>query len=275
MRWLIFLGTISLLFVSGCERIKLGEPKVVSPQPTPPHKRIKPQKAELVSPETPPPTPSAAPETTATQMLQPITAQPTPIQPSAPQPAPELKVAQPMTPAARETTAFSFADEAYSVRASADALFSQFDRLSVSEIKSRLLLLNQAVSELEVRSPALVLWRTALRLEVMSKSAYPDISSAMAWIARARKFLSDQKAGLTALVKAETSLKAGNWENAVTSLKDAAARLKALEQAELLTQVRVCLLDALEALEGQKNSVAKAEVGEAVKALDRLITALP
>jgi hypothetical protein len=192
-----------------------------------------------------------------------------------PQPAPKPEVAQPPTPTAAEVAAVNFADEARSVRASADALHSQFDRLPVGEIRSRLLLINQAVSELEVRSPALVLWRTALRLEVMGKAPYPDVASARAWIARARAILTEQKIGLTALANAEAALKTGDWKGAATALRDAANRLKAPEQAEALTQARICLLNALEALERQKSSVAKAEVGEAVKALDRLIASLP
>jgi hypothetical protein len=293
VRGLICLLAFSLVFVVGCERIKRGE---VAVQPAEvvkvPKPRAKPKEAKLPQPEIAqqPTTPetaapeTAAPETavpqpTATEATQPTTAQPTPTQPTpqptTPQPAPKPEVAQPPAPTAVEVTAVNFADEARSVRASADALHSQFDRLPVGEIRSRLLLLNQAVSELEVRSPALVLWRTALRLEVTSKAPYPDVASARAWIARARAILTEQKVGLTALANAESALKAGDWKGATTALRDAANRLKAPEQAEALTQARVCLLNALEALERQKSSVAKAEVGEVVKALDRLISSLP
>ncbi|MFA0748539.1 hypothetical protein [Fervidibacter sp.] len=298
VRGLICLWCLSLLFVVGCERIKRGEVAVQTAEVVKaPKPRVKPEEAKLPQPEvaqqpTAPETAApetAAPETAAPQptppeATQPATAQPTPTkptptqptpQPTTPQPAPKPEVAQPPTPTAAEVAAVNFADEARSVRASADALHSQFDRLPVGEIRSRLLLLNQAVSELEVRSPALVLWRTALRLEVTSKAPYPDVASARAWIARARAILTEQKIGLTALANAEAALKTGDWKGAATALRDAANRLKAPEQAEALTQARICLLNALEALERQKSSVAKAEVGEAVKALDRLIASLP
>ena len=289
VRGLICLWVLPLLFVVGCERVKRGE---VAVQPAEvvkvPKPRVKPKKAEqpqaevaqqptvpeTVTPETAAPE-TVAPAPAAPEATQPITAQPTPTQPTTPQPAPKPEVTQPPAPTAAEVAAVNFADEARSVRASADTLHSQFDRLPVGEIRSRLLLLNQAVSELEVRSPALVLWRTALRLEVTSKAPYPDVASARAWIARARAILTEQKVGLTALANAETALKTGDWKGAAAALRDAANRLKASEQAEALTQARVCLLNAMEALERQKSSVAKAEVGEAVKALDRLIASLP
>lgn len=293
VRGLICLWVLPLLFVVGCERIKRGEvavqPAEVVKAPKP---RVKPKKAEqpqaevaqqptvpeAAAPETAAPE-TAAPQPTAPKATQLATTQPTPTQPTpqptTPQPAPKPEVTQPPALTAAEVAAVNFADEARSVRASADTLHSQFDRLPVGEIRSRLLLLNQAVSELEVRSPALVLWRTALRLEVTSKAPYPDVASARAWIARARVILTEQKVGLTALANAEAALKTGDWKSAATALRDAANRLKAPEQAEALTQARVCLLNALEALERQKSSVAKAEVGEAVKALDRLIASLP
>ncbi|WP_456338879.1 hypothetical protein [Fervidibacter sacchari] len=293
VRGLICLWVLPLLFVVGCERVKRGE---VAVQPAEvvkvPKPRVKPKKAEqpqaevaqqptvpeAAAPETAAPE-TAAPQPTAPEATQLATTQPTPTQPTpqptTPQPAPKPEVTQPPAPTAAEVAAVNFADEARSVRASADTLHSQFDRLPVGEIRSRLLLLNQAVSELEVRSPALVLWRTALRLEVTSKAPYPDVASARAWIARARAILTEQKVGLTALANAEAALKTGDWKGAAAALRDAANRLKASEQAEALTQARVCLLNAMEALERQKSSVAKAEVGEAVKALDRLIASLP
>ncbi|MFN3421249.1 MAG: hypothetical protein ACK40X_05960 [Armatimonadota bacterium] len=282
MRWPICLGLICLLFVAGCERVRRGEVEAVDLQPTgPPTKKVKPQIVKPSQPEAPTQEQPAAPETTAsetpaTQPAKPATApQPATVQPSTTQPAPTPEVAQPTTVATAEPTPMSFADEARSVRASADTLHNQFDRLPVGEIKSRLLLLNQAVSELEVRSPALVLWRTALRLDITSKAPFPDVAIARAWIVRARTILSEQKVGLTALASSEEALKKGDWKGAVSALRDAATKLKAIEQAEALTQARVSLLNALDALEKQKNSVAKAEVSEAVKALDKLISVLP
>lgn len=278
MRWLICLGTVCLLFVAGCERVQRGEVKVIDLKPGLPTEKVKPKIVKPSQPETPTQEQPAAPETavpeiSAAQPTAPATApQLTTVQPSTTQPAPE--VTQPTTVVTPEIAPISFADEARSIRASADALHSQFDRLPIGEIKSRLLLLNQAVSELEVRSPALVLWRTALRLEITGKAPYPDVAIARAWIARARTILTEQKVGLTALASSEEALKKGDWKGAVSTLRDAATRLKATEQAEALTQARVCLLNALEALERQKSSVSKAEVGEAVKALDRLISVL-
>ena len=288
MRWLICVGAILLLLVAGCERIKRGEVQVaVQPMEEPIAKvkprKVKPSQPEVEAKEQLPATETAAPETLPTQTAapetaatpQPTTAQPTTTQPTPTQPTPKPEAVQPTAPAAAEAVAMSFADEARSIRASADALHSQFDRLPVGEIRARLLLLNQAVSELEVRSPALVLWRTALRLDITSKAPYPDVAAARAWIARARTILAEQKVGLTALANSEAALKNGDWKGATSALRDAATRLKATEQAEALTQARVCLLNAMEALERQKSSVAKAEVGEAVKALDKLISILP
>ena len=207
VRGLICFWVLSLLFVGGCERIKRGEVAVQpaevvkAPKPRTKPKEAKPPQPEVAQQPTAPET--AAPETVAPETVapapaapeatQPITAQPTPTQPTTPQPAPKPEVTQPPAPTAAEVAAVNFADEARSVRASADTLHSQFDRLPVGEIRSRLLLLNQAVSELEVRSPALVLWRTALRLEVTSKAPYPDVASARAWIARARAILTEQR----------------------------------------------------------------------------------
>lgn len=277
MRWLICLGTVCLLFVAGCERVQRGEVKVIDLKPELPTKKVKPQIVKPSQPETPTQERPAAPETavpeiSATQPAPVPTPQTATVQPITAQPAPETT--QPATVVTPELSPISFADEARSIRASADALHSQFDRLPIGEIKSRLLLLNQAVSELEVRSPALVLWRTALRLDLTSKAPYPDVAIAKAWIARARTILTEQKVGLTALASSEEALKKGDWKGAISALRDAATRLKATEQAEALTQARVCLLNALEALERQKSSVSKAEVGEAVKALDRLISVL-
>lgn len=289
MRWIICISAISLLFISGCERVKRGEIKVaVQPseatkakaKPKAPRK-VKtteleaPIKEQKPAPETAAPE-TAAPETPPTQTELPKTApepQPPMVQPTTTAPKPEI--AQPAVPTTVETVTMDFADEARSVRASADTLHSQFDRLPVGEIRSRLLLLNQAVSELEVRSPALVLWRTALRLDITSKAPYPDVATARVWIIRARTLLAEQKIGLTALENSEAALKKGDWKGAVSTLRDAAIRLKATEQAEALTQARVCLLNAMEGLERQKNNVSKAEVGEAVKALDKLIAVLP
>lgn len=279
MRWLIFVGVIALSFLAGCDRIKRGEVEVaVQPAPKEEPKKPVPRKPKPVQPETPPKEQPAGPEAAIPQTAVPETvAQPTKPQPTATSPAEASKpeTGQPATPVTAETVGINFADEARSARASADALHSQFDRLPVGEIKSRLVLLNQAISELEVRSPALVLWRTALRLEVVSKAPYPDVTIARAWLSRARTILAEQKVGLTSLSNSESALKAGDWKTAVSVLREAAARLKAAEQAEALTQARSCVLNALEAMERQKSSVAKAEVGEAVKALDRLIAALP
>lgn len=278
MRWLIFVGMIALSFLTGCERIKRGEVEVAV-QPAQKEAPTKPVLGKLkpVQPETPPQEQPTGPEAAIPQTAVPETvAQPTTPQPTATPPAEASKpeTGQPVTPVTPETVGINFADEARSARASADALHSQFDQLPVGEIKARLLLLNQAISELEVRSPALVLWRTALRLEVVSKAPYPDVTIARAWLSRARTILAEQKVGLTSLSNSESALKAGDWKTAINTLREAAARLKAAEQAEALTQARSCLLNALEAMERQKSSVAKAEVGEAVKALDRLIAAL-
>lgn len=286
MRWLICFGVTSLLLIAGCERIKRGEVEVaVQPQEAPiatikpkPQRTAKPIQPETPAKEQPSVPETAAQETPPVQPLAPeteLTQQPTATQPTTTQPAPKAEIAQPPTPTTAEAMAMSFADEARSIRASADTLHSQFDRLPVGEIRSRLLLLNQAVSELEVRSPALVLWRTALRLDITSKAPYPDVAAARVWLSRARTILAEQKVGLTALANSEAALKKGDWKGATVALRDAATQLKAAEQAEALTQARICLLNALEALERQKSSVAKAEVGEAVKALDRLISVLP
>lgn len=288
MRWLILLSALAILTLAGCERIQRGEVKVAVHSPAPPKalvKKVKPIEEKPAQPETlapEQPSPETAQQTTPQQpMPEPTAAQPQQLQPTpsqtttaAPTATVKSEIAQQPQPTITETIALNFADEARSARASADALHSQFDKLPVSEIRSRLLLLNQAISELEVRSPALVLWRTALRLEVMSKSPYPDVSAARTWLAKAREILAEQKIGLTALSNAESSLKTGDWKSAANALREAANRLKVSEQAEALTQARICLLNALEALERQKNSVAKAEVGEAVKALDRFIATL-
>ncbi|MGQ9463008.1 MAG: hypothetical protein ACUVTP_08460 [Candidatus Fervidibacter sp.] len=278
MRWLIFVGMIALSFLTGCERIKRGEVEVAV-QPAQKEAPAKPvlRKPKPVQTETPPQEQPIGPEAAIPQIAVPETvAQPTTPQPTATSPAEVSKpeTGQPPMTATAETVGINFADEARSARSSADALHSQFDRLPVGEIKSRLLLLNQAISELEVRSPALVLWRTALRLEVVSKAPYPDVTIARAWLSRARTILAEQKVGLTSLSNSESALKAGDWKTAVNVLREAAAHLKAAEQAEALTQVRSCVLNALEAMERQKSSVAKAEVGEAVKALDKLISVL-
>lgn len=290
MRWLIFC-TLAILALAGCERIQRGEVKVAvhSPEPTKaPARKAKPTEEKPAQPVAPLPEQTTMPETTQpetpqqkakpeTEEQQPAPTQfaPTQIAGAVTKPAAKLETAQPSIPTTAEAVAINFADEARSIRSSADALHSQFDKLPVGEIRSRLLLLNQSISELEVRSPALVLWRTALRLDVMSKSPYPDVAAAKAWLSKALAVLAEQKVGLTAISNSESALRTGDWKSAVNALRDAANRLKVTEQAEALTQARISLLNALEALERQKNSVAKAEVGETVKALDRLISVLP
>jgi len=137
----------------------------------------------------------------------------------------------------------------------------------------RLLLAEQGLSEIEVRSPALVLWRTALRLEALQKAPTPDLTLAKAWLLRARQWLSGE--GLTAVAEAEKALASNRWSEGVGALRSAAQRLRAEEQLAAIAQTRTSLLSALEALERQKFAVAKAEVGESLKGIDRLLTALP
>ena len=139
VRGLICLWCLSLLFVVGCERIKRGEVAVQTAEVVKaPKPRVKPEKAkppqsevaqqptvpETTAPETTAPE-TAAPQPTPPEATQPATAQPTPTQPTPqptmPQPAPKPEVAQPPTPTAAEVAAVNFADEARSVRASADA----------------------------------------------------------------------------------------------------------------------------------------------------------
>ncbi len=276
MRWLVALAMALLLTLIGCGRVRRGEVTTVAPPLLKP-RQIAEAKAQ---PEAPPATaePQQPPPTEATQPTPPPETQPPAGQKPTAEAAPAAKETAPQQPSAAptpEAVPLSFADEARSVRASADTLQSQFDRLPIEEIRARLLLLNQAVSELEVRAPALVLWRTALRLELLSKAPYPDVAAGRGWLARARSLLAEQKVGLTTLEKGESALKAGDWKGAVTALRETANKLNATEQADSLSQARISLLNALEALERQKGSVAKAEVGEAVKALDRFIATLP
>ncbi len=281
MRWSVALLMVLSATLISCGRVQKGEVATVAPPPLKPRQVVK-AKAQ---PEALPATaePQQLPPTEATQPTPPPEAQP----PAEKQPAPEAPplakgtvpqqptVQQPSAAPLPEAVPIGFADEARSVRASADTLQSQFDRLPIGEIRARLLLLNQAVSELEVRAPALVLWRTALRLELLSKAPYPDVAAGRSWLARARSLLAEQKVGMTTLEKAESALKAGDWKGAATALRETANKLNATEQADALSQARISLLNALEALERQKGSVAKAEVGEAVKALDRFIATLP
>ncbi len=287
MRWWVVLIGAVLLGLMGCGRVQRGEETTVAP-PAPSRAIV------AVEKELPPTEVPAEPKPVESAEPKPVESREPVPQTKVVEPSPPLTKAEPSMAASPETERpvkakeeapaptpvaeaipMSFGDEARSVRATADTLQSQFDRLPVGEVRARLLLLNQAVSELEVRSPALVLWRTALRLEVLSKAPYPDIAAARGWLNRARSLLAEQKVGLTTLEKAETALKANDWKGAVVALRDAANRLNAAEQAEALTQTRLALLNAIEALERQKPAVAKAEVGEAVKALDRLIATLP
>jgi len=166
-----------------------------------------------------------------------------------------------------------FSDEVRSVRAILESLRTQFDHLSPDEVRMRLLLAEQGLSEIEVRSPALVLWRTALRLEALQKAPTPDLTLAKAWLLRARQWLSGE--GLTAIAEAEKALASNRWSEGVGALRSAAQRLRAEEQLAAIAQTRTSLLSALEALEHQKLAVAKAEVGESLKGIDRLLTALP
>lgn len=290
MCWSICFIAFVLLSLLGCERIQRGEFKNATQKP-----RVEKLAEKAMPPEEKPterkmleieqkaqPEPEQPKTTEQKPVIEAIPQQPTQPQVGLTQPIPtptepvtKPEVTRLQQPIVTETVAMSFPDEARSVRASIDALHSQFDKLTVGEIRSRLLLLNQAISELEVRSPALVLWRTSLKLEMMSKSAYSDVSAAKNWLARARNILSEQKVGLTAISNSEAALRNGDWKSAISSLKDVAIKMKFAEQAEALTQARVCLLNAIEALEVQKSSVAKAEIGEAVKAVDKLLSVIP
>jgi len=282
--WMVCVSAMVTVALAGCGRVQRGEVQV-SQVPMAPVKRAKPPK-ETKTAETKEPPKSETATKTPEQPAPAKEAPPSPRTPLAPEgvatptqtpplgATPTLAKPEPV-PTPSEGVPLTFADEARGVRASADTLYGQFDKLPVSEIRTRLLLLNQALSELEVRSPALVLWRTALRLEVLSKAPYPDVAVARAWLSRARTFLAEQKVGLTALEKAEAALRTSDLKSAITALRDAAVRLNAPEQADALTQARLSVLNALEAVERQKPGVAKAEVGETVKTLDRLLILVP
>jgi len=278
MRWMagfVCLG-MALIGLVGCGRVQRGEGSgqvsLASERP-----RIPKPKVEGSKPS--PAVPTAA-ATTAT-------VSPTPSsvgeKPSAPSPAPAkspLQASPPSSPPpplkgqpTLSVEPLPFSDEVRSVRAILESLRTQFDHLSPDEVRMRLLLAEQGLSEIEVRSPALVLWRTALRLEALQKAPTPDLTLAKAWLLRARQWLSGE--GLTAVAEAEKALASNRWSEGVGALRSAAQRLRAEEQLAAIAQTRTSLLSALEALEHQKLAVAKAEVGESLKGIDRLLAALP
>lgn len=295
MRKLVMLvmlpGLMTLALLCGCERVKAGRAVTKAPPPLP--ERIKevpevkpptiteptaPTTEELL-PETPtvkaPPT-TAPPPTTPEPLV--TTVEPTPptkptLAPTKPTPPP-TKPAPPSVPLAVAAT-LRLSDEAQSLRASVETLRVQFEQLTTDEARTRLTMLNQTLSELEVRLPALVLWRTALRLETLSKATLPDVGTAKQWLMRAKELLSGHDAGLKAIVEAEKALTANKWTNAVAKLRENADRLNASAQAEALMHARTSFLNALDALARNKRSVAKAELGEALKALDKLLSEMP
>ncbi len=279
MRWVMaIVVTGFLVSLMGCGRLRTGRQAEISVTASPQREKFPTPAAPTESgvgsqAETAGPTPG----TTAQPSLTPKTLSP---------PSPErtaqttLKMAEPPSPATAigeqrvAAPLWTLADDARSLRAALDSLRSQFDRLSPEEVRTRLLLLQQGLSELETRSPALVLWRMALRLETLSKGATPDITLAQAWLQRVRPWLEETGVGLTAWETAMKSLRANRWTEAVNALRDAANQLRASEQLEALTQARVSLLNALEALERHKPAVAKAEVEEGLRAIDRLLPLL-
>ncbi len=109
-----------------------------------------------------------------------------------------------------------------------------------------------------------------MRLEALSQATMPDVAAAKLWLERAKELLTPQGLGLTAIGKAEKAMASNRWADAIAALREAADRLKASDQAEALAQTRTGLLNALDALDRQKIPVAKAELGEAFKALDKL-----
>lgn len=288
MRWVTAIA-VALFLVSlvGCGRLRTGQQAEISTTvssqseksstPTAPTKsEVRPQAATasptlspaagprltLKTPPSPPPSPPTASEgaTQTTQKTAELSSPPSPATAIV-----EQKVAAPL---------WTLTDDARSLRAALDSLRSQFDRLSPEEVRTRLLLLQQGLSELETRSPALVLWRTALRLETLRKAATPDVTLAQAWLQRVRPWLAETGVGLTAWETAMKSLRVSRWTEAVNALRDAADRLRASEQLEALTQARASLLNASEALERHKPAVAKAEVEEGLRAIDQLLPLL-
>jgi hypothetical protein len=289
----VFVGIVAIGLV-GCGRVqtgeKVGQATLVSERPRP--KATKPtseapKPAPLVAPATgmttaapspTAPTPSATPSPATSPTPSPTGEKVSP-------PAPE-KLTPPVspspTPAAAPTPksqptptveVLPLADEVRSVRAILESLRTQFDRLPPDEVRMRLLLAEQGLSEIEVRSPALVLWRTALRLEALQKAPTPDLALAKAWLLRARQWLSGE--GLTTITEAEKALAANRWADGIGALRSAAQRWRADEQLAAIAQTRASLLNALDALERQKPAVARAEIGESLKGIDRLLTALP
>lgn len=296
MRWgMKFVVMLMLGTLWGCGRIQTEEVSVVAERPTAPRLKVeKPKEVEKPPPMAVPSLPSkeAAPTAPAPQPIEEGAETPVPSAPKAPPSTPSAVVQpapQPSTAAVSPTTvtpaptptplgaapSLTITDETRNVRAGIEVLWTQFDRLKPNEARARLLLFNQALSELEVQSPALVLWRTALRLEALSQAAMPNVATAKLWLARAKELLTPQGLGLTALSDAEKALVANNWKEAIAALQGGAQRLNAVEQANALAQARVCLLNALDAIERQKFPVAKAELGEALKVLDKLLGVLP
>ncbi|MFA0730608.1 MAG: hypothetical protein LKKZDAJK_000804 [Candidatus Fervidibacter sp.] len=274
MRWMagfVCFG-MALIGLLGCGRVQRGEGggqvSLASERPRIPKPKVEGSKPSPAVPTaaattaTVSPTPSSVGEKTSAPSKPPLQAS------SPPSPAAPLK-GQPTL----SVEPLPFSDEVRSVRAILESLRTQFDHLSPDEVRMRLLLAEQGLSEIEVRSPALVLWRTALRLEALQKAPTPDLTLAKAWLLRARQWLSGE--GLTAIAEAEKALASNRWSEGVGALRSAAQRLRAEEQLAAIAQTRTSLLSALEALEHQKLAVAKAEVGESLKGIDRLLTALP
>lgn len=279
MHWLKWIAVVALAGdLAGCGRLQTDQTterpsrprrQLVAAQATPP----RPAATVPGAPSAPSaPAPAQSPATPVTASTASPSVPPSPQVPAATSaPAVEGKSAAPTPP----SKPFSLADEARSLRAGLESLRSQFDQLAPEEIRTRLLLAAQSLSEIETRSPALVLWRTALRLEALHKGATPDVAVAKAWLMRARQWVAEEGTGLTALQSAEKALTANRWTDAVAALREAAERLNATDQLNALAQTRASLLSALEAMERHKPAVARAEVSESLKGIDRFLAAIP
>ncbi len=273
------------LFLSGCERMRGAQTEIsvtrvpsgaAAPSPLPP---------------SPPPTPTPSPPGQAPETLEPT---PTPPARSAEATAPhkpeeteekkaeEKKAAPSPAPAALVAERFPLVwnpgDELRNLRASLDALRSDLklekEPVDLKAVQDRLWLLIEWFSEVQTRWSALGIWRTAERLRSLSRSSVPDIRLANFYLDELLNICPKDKALEELVKKAKGLINKNQWSDAVAVLDKEAQAMQVSEIGLELKNIGSSLFATLRALSDKKFGVARAEIEEAMEAIDRLLSGI-
>ncbi|MCS7223139.1 MAG: hypothetical protein NZ959_01070 [Armatimonadetes bacterium] len=276
---------------------RLAEAPVPSPPPTPPGQPSpspqptqpdQPTPLAEQQPPTPPtsptqPAPPAAPsqpaetpqpvseaKEPATQAPQQPLLQEAAEKPQRPTPAPS-----PLPAVATEPLRMTWdpAVELRNLRATIDVLCSDLKKpaANVKEVQERLLFALEWLSEVETRWPSLALWRTWQRLRSLSQSPVPDTRSAAFWLEQLMAMAPQDRIIRDLATKTKNLINRNQWTQGLTVLDQEVQARQVSEILSYLIKVRGSLWAAWQAIGEAKTGVARAELEEAMRAIDRLL----